>query len=131
LINWNGIKNNIIEVGQALAVSGNLAPRSYEKWNTPNSLTSKTVSAQKILAPDTAKVEESGFAILTEEVTHPSIAPGTMILAINPDTQKQCLILVKKQAAVTDNAVIGLDQNTLKQLGSKGNQSRIIIKYNQ
>lgn len=131
LINWNGIKNNKIDVGQELFISGNLATLSYEKWNTANSLTSKTAAPQDVLSPDTARVEESGVAILASENTHPGIAPGTFILAINPDNNKQCLVQIQQKAPVGENAVIGLDHQTLVKLGVEGNQSRIIIKYNQ
>jgi LysM repeat protein len=131
LINWNAVKNNKIDLGQELIVSGALATLSYEKWNTANSLTSKASVPQNVLSPDTARVEESGFAIQMDENTHPGIAPGTLILAINPDNNKQCLVQIQRKGPAAENAVIGLDKETLKRLGVEGNQSRIIIKYNQ
>lgn len=131
IVSWNGIKNNKIDLGQELIVSGNAATFSYEKWNTTNSLTSRSVMPANILSSDTTRVEENGFAALSAENTHPVINPGTFVLVINPDNNKQCLIHIRKKAATPLNTVIGLDQQTLQQLGATGNESRIIIKYNQ
>jgi hypothetical protein len=89
------------------------------------------VPAKNILSPDTAQVEENGIAILLAENTHPSINPGTFVLAINPDNGKQCLVQIQKKATVPENTVVGLNQSVLSKLGVISTQSRIIIKYNQ
>jgi LysM repeat protein len=131
LINWNGIVNNKIDVGQELAVSGISATLSYEKWNTTNSMTSKSVSAKNILSPDTAQIEESGLAVVSSENIHPMLQPGTIVLIMNPENNRQCIIRIEGKRSAGSEAVIGLEQEVLTRLGITDVPSRVTLKYNQ
>ncbi len=131
IIKWNAIKNNKIDIGQQLIVSGNVSIKSYERWNTSNSTSAKIDSVKNNLSSTVNLIEESGIAIYTLSNTHPSLPPGSFILCINPDTKKQLLIQVEQMTPLAADNIIGLKESTLSSLGLTGSKNRIIIKYNQ
>ena len=131
IVKWNGIKNNKIDIGQQLIVSGNLSIKSFEKWNTANSLTAKVDSAKYILSPTLNLIEESGATSTTLFNTHSSLPIGSFILCINPDTKNKVLIQVEQTAPLSSGSIIGLKEETLTTLGLTESNNRIIIKYNQ
>lgn len=124
---WNGLQGSNIRVGQELIVSGSTQIKPYEKWNKLNSLTAKSPKPENILAVETTQIEESGWVQVTPVCTHPSLSPGSMVLCINPDNQKQILLTIEKQQFLNAESVIGLSNEHLDQLDRP---DRVIIKYN-
>lgn len=131
LIKWNAIKNNKIEIGQQLVVSGNVSLKSFEKWNAVNSLTSKVDSVKNILSSAVNLIEEQGIASTTPFNAHASLPIGSFVICINPDTKKQVLIKIEQTTPLATDAIIGLNETVLAILGLSESSNRIIIKYNQ
>lgn len=131
VIKWNAIKNNKIEIGQQLIVSGNLSLKSFEKWNSSNSLTSKIDSAKNVLSSTLNLIEESGVVSTTPFNAHSSLSIGSFIICINPDTKKQVLIQIEQTTPLAPGSIIGLKAEVLTTLGLTEDSNRIIIKYNQ
>ena len=131
IIKWNAIKNNKIDVGQQLIVSGNVTIKPYEKWNAPNSLSAKPDSVKDILASTLNLIEESGRAAITAVNTHPSLPVGSFVLCINPDSQKQILIQIERTAPLPPAITIGLNEDNFSLLNLAEATNRINIKYNQ
>lgn len=131
VIRWNAIKNNKIDIGQQLIVSGNVSLKSYEKWNSPNSLTAKIDSSKNVLSSTLNLIEESGIASATPFNTHPTLSIGSFIVCINPDTKKQVLIQIEQTTPIASGSIVGLKEDVLVKLGLTEDSNRIIIKYNQ
>ncbi|MES2558995.1 MAG: LysM peptidoglycan-binding domain-containing protein [Bacteroidota bacterium] len=131
VVKWNAIKNNKIDIGQQLIVSGNVSLKSYERWNAVNSLTAKTDSIKNILSSTQNLIEESGLTIQAIVNSHPTLSVGSFIICINPDTQKNVLIQIEQTISLDSGVIIGLKPEVLSALGLTGDSNRIIIKYNQ
>ena len=131
VIKWNGIKNNKIEIGQQLIVSGNVSMKSFEKWNSLNSLSAKEEAPKNYLSSSKNLIEETGIATLSLLNTHPTLALGSFVLCSNPETKKQILIQIEQTAQLPPGINISLNDEMLKSLGLTADSNRITIKYNQ
>jgi LysM repeat protein len=131
LVKWNSLKNNNVTGGQELIVSGATATKSYEKLNQQNSTSSKIDTPKNILSPSTTLIEETGFAIVFEKITHPTLPIGTFIVCVNPETQKQVLVQVEQNTQLKENIIIGINQATLNSLGLSAENATITINYHQ
>jgi LysM repeat protein len=131
LLKWNTIKNGRIEVGQQLIVSGNVSIKSFERWNTTNSIVSKSDIPKNMLSSSTRTVEEQTMVITTTLNTHPSLPVGSFVLCTNPDTKKQILIQVEQTESLPKGFTIGLKSDVLLGLGYTDPDNIISIKYNQ
>jgi LysM repeat protein len=129
LIKWNSIKNNSMVVGQELKVSGVTDIKPYEKWNQPNGSSLKADSPKNIVSTNTRLIEEVGFVEIKTQTTHPTLAIGTFILCVNPETQKQILVKVAAHQPLNSTNIIGLSKEDIEKL-ELDLQLPITIKYN-
>lgn len=129
LMKWNNLKSSVVAPGQELIVSGAIVVKPYERWNTPNSTSSKTDSGTIPKSSTQNMVEESGLAAQTEACTHPTLPIGTLVVCANPETKYQTVLHIEKNAPLPTGTVIGVSAAALKKLDIDSHVPRIIIHY--
>lgn len=129
LLKWNNLKSSVVTPGQELIVSGAIVVKPYERWNTPNSTSSKTDSGMIPKSSTQNLVEESGLAVQTESCTHPTLPLGTLVVCVNPETKHQMVLHIEKNAPLPTGTVIGISGTIFKKLDIEPQVPRIIIHY--
>jgi len=128
---WNGLKSNKLEVGQNLIVDGSIVIKPYEKWNTPNSISTKPFISTSILS-NADMIEETGFAAVEsgKNIFHKSAPIGTLMLITNLENGKQSYLKITGNSIQKGDSKILVIDNSIKQkLESESDLLRIKIQY--
>jgi LysM repeat protein len=129
LVKWNGIRDNMIEVGQRLVVSSSLAMKPYEAWNKPNSLSSAKPVKIQVLPKNF--IEQEGLALITDDqlVLHSEAPAGTLILISNPDNGNSCFVRVTGNADFARGYVMSLGKDVCGKLSGDAEELRLRLSY--
>ena len=128
---WNGLKSNKLEVGQNLIVDGSIVIKPFEKWNTPNSVSSKLSPNLNILSAADI-IEETGYAQVgnAKNILHKNAPVGTLILLTNLENGKQCYVKVTGNVNVKDkDQILVVDQTVMQKLNAISDTIRVKIQY--
>lgn len=128
---WNGLKSNKLEPGQVLVIDGSMVIKPFEKWNTPNSISSKLSNSALPLSNDNF-VEETGIAISQNDSfnMHQNAPIGSLILVTNLENGKQFFVRINKNFTTkTKEPVLHLKNSDFNKLNSDTTVCRIKIQY--
>jgi LysM repeat protein len=128
IIRWNSLKGSSIIPKQELIVLGNTTIKSYEKWNSQNSLTSKIDTPEPVV-PTCKAAEEIGVAIIGKHVSHPILPIGTAVICYNHLTQQQILLFIEQNNSLQQGVIIEITPAIAQQLQVTDNHHQVSIKY--
>jgi LysM repeat protein len=128
---WNGLKSNKLEPGQILIIDGSMVIKPFEKWNTPNSISSKFLNSSLQITNDNF-VEETGFVISQNDSfnMHRNAPIGSLLLVTNLENGKQCYVRINKNFTTkTKDPILHLKNSDFNKLKSDTSVCRIKIQY--
>lgn len=132
LAKWNSLKSTKLEIGQQLIVDAAAVVKPYQKWNGVNAAVPQPVFKGGVLA-EADMIEETGFAAVNEsmQVLHATAPVGTIMLVVNLDNNKQCLVKVtgKLDTAQYKNYVVILGNDARMRLEGDGPLLRVKVQY--